>query len=439
MSVVGRMLRVFVLIASVTAFVFLLISKSVIRGRGRHNLPVENRSFGITESFQRADKLLPTLTFPRRVINASGVFNYDMSAPMPIQLLNAISQRELSVAFLGGSVTHQGLMIPVFIALLKEMGYNVSRTNYGIPATGPTFFATCFDEILDRYYSLYVVEFSVNDFESPPSHFQSILERIEQLSSQPGIIIVIHCGLSHWKNQRCQHVGARNHLDVAKKFSIPSVIIGPSLDAYNMTGNNVSSLFKDGTHPNGKGGKMIGEMLFLIIYQLLQDASSHKNLISSPNYIALISKQRHHHDTCWTIQWRANRYLMPFAIRGDWKINIDDKRYIEGKRSWSSTTNNSEIEFIIPCTRDRIYLFYMRNPDKNTAGQVEVLCRAHFTDNWVHVGTVNSYWSPNFRVIGSYSTALNQSAVSKDILFKIKNIGNPSGAISQFKLSSVAC
>ena len=86
--------RVFVLMASVTAFVFLLVSKSLIRGRRRPSLPIETCSFGITESFQRADKLLSTLTFPRRVTNVSGVFNYDMSARMPIQLLNAICQRE---------------------------------------------------------------------------------------------------------------------------------------------------------------------------------------------------------------------------------------------------------------------------------------------------------------------------------------------------------
>lgn len=50
-------------------------------------------------------------------------------------------------------------------------------------------------------HSLYILEFSLNDFESPAYRFQMILERLKQLQGDPGIHIPIYCRLGDWDNK----------------------------------------------------------------------------------------------------------------------------------------------------------------------------------------------------------------------------------------------
>ena len=347
----------------------------------------------------------------------------------------------LSIGFLGGSVTKQGQMIPGFVESLSNIGIKAAVTNYGIPATGPTYFSVCFEEIVTSQHNLFVLEFAVNDFEVPAVHFESIVSRVLAAQNSPGILIIIHCGLKHWKKQGCSHIGAQQHESIATKLEVPAVIVGPALSEYNSTGNNVTDLFRDGTHPTQLGGELIADLLHILTHRFVSYKADHCTGVSIHTRLAFRHKSIHSGPHCWSTRWNSSNFLIPYQMLGDWRFEINNNKYIEGKRSWITTVNASLVEFILPCKQETLRIFFTRNPDENSAGAIEVLRRDD--ENWITLGIINSYWKPNFRVIGSWAHPISINPGIEDTHLRIINHGNPFGntadGISEFRLNAISC
>ncbi len=347
----------------------------------------------------------------------------------------------LSIGFLGGSVTHQGQMIPGFVESLSNIGIEAVVTNYGIPATGPTYFSVCYEEIVNSQHNLFVLEFAINDFEVPAIHFESIVSRLMAAPNSPGILIIIYCGLDDWKKQQCSHIGAQQHESIATKLAIPTVIVGPAISKYDNAGNTITDLFKDGTHPTQIGGQLIADLLHILLHRLVAYKADYCTAVPIHTGLASRHKIMHSGPHCWSTRWDSNNALIPYQIQGDWRLEINDSKYIEGKRSWITTTKASSIEFILPCKQNTLRIFFTRNPDRRSAGAVELLRRDE--ENWIALGTISSYWSPNFRVIGSWDYPIRNNAAIENVHLRIINHGNSLGnntrSIPEFKLNAISC
>ena len=163
---------------------------------------------------------------------------------------------DLNVAFIGGSVTAQGLFLEPLRAYVEALlcgRKRVAALNYGVPASTPAYPAYCLQHMLGetlRAVDVFVIDFGINDLQNPATNFELLLRTILGLEQAPAVVLYDHTSIKH----RAPH---EKHLLLAAKYGAPTFSIVPAPFIQRHNGASAAYLYRDGTHPSEAGAQVI--------------------------------------------------------------------------------------------------------------------------------------------------------------------------------------
>ncbi len=180
----------------------------------------------------------------------------------------AQSGEQVTLAYLGGSITQGGNASPsetncyayLSYEIFKDRfgtGDNVHYVNAGVAGTPSTFGMVRVDkDVLSYEPDVVVVEFAVNDEGKPLNQYiyESLVRRILKSDSQPAVILMFTVfEKGHNAQAHMQKVGEYYQLPM---ISVKDAIF-PEIEAGNMVFKE--DYGKDGLHPDNQGHKLIAD------------------------------------------------------------------------------------------------------------------------------------------------------------------------------------
>ena len=188
------------------------------------------------------------------------------------------NKSEYRLGFLGGSITEGcGASIlskrysSVFTQLMNKRypDKNFIEINGGIGGTPSPFgMFRLKHDILDQNPDMLFIEFAVND---AGANYNSYMEGIIRAArrynpNMPIMILISHCSKFLNTTRDNPHNSVRNHIEVAKSYNIPYVLMGyDMLERITDFGGNDRFFTVDGGHPNDDGYRLYADSMMKAI------------------------------------------------------------------------------------------------------------------------------------------------------------------------------
>lgn len=208
-----------------------------------------------------------------------GIVNSGNSYPLKKAMERAAAGEQITVGFLGGSITQGSLSSSpetcyayLVYQWWKNRFANVNYINAGIGGTTSQFgVARVKDDLLYGNPDVVFVEFSVNDTDN--AHFQETYEGlIRNILKSGAACILIH--------NVCYDTGVsaeRIHAEIGRHYNLPCVSIKPTIYQELLSGALENrAITPDDLHPNDKGHQMLAEAvkyLLETVYSMPADKS----------------------------------------------------------------------------------------------------------------------------------------------------------------------
>ncbi len=182
------------------------------------------------------------------------------------------SKKNITVGFIGGSVTEGNTYSASFVEYLSETypDNNFTQKNVGIGGTTSVFGVHRIDDQLVQYNpDIVFVEFSVNDSSDKVELYSKCMEGIIRkiLRNDAGTLIVfVGTGnstyVSNYENGTLPEIVAA-HMAVAEHYNVPYINVGKELLTHisNSEEDDWYYYFNDGVHINSNGGAFYSDVM----------------------------------------------------------------------------------------------------------------------------------------------------------------------------------
>ena len=186
------------------------------------------------------------------------------------------SKKDVTIGYIGGSVTEGREYSDVFTAYLKETYPENTITEVNAGVGGTTSFLGVYRSERDLFSykpDIVLIEFSLNDNQTKPEFDYSIFGRTVEGLIRKALklnenMIIIQFGITSTpleENFFSKGINPQSHevhMKVAKHYNIPYINAGKIIHD-NIVKNNddISTFWNDSCHPNKKGGKAYADIL----------------------------------------------------------------------------------------------------------------------------------------------------------------------------------
>ena len=191
-------------------------------------------------------------------------------APVEVPTPEPWTENDLTVAFLGGSITEGTGANGLSSGYAAQVGEwfrttytdkNVTVVNAGYGGTGSNFgMFRLYDQVLRKSPDILFVEFAVNDNDYGEyvarKYMEGIVRSALHAKKVPRIIFVYTT--KYWNGFSNMKAA---HREVAEYYGIPSVDVGAVVEERVANGANVYSLLGDGVHPTQTGHNLYAQTI----------------------------------------------------------------------------------------------------------------------------------------------------------------------------------
>lgn len=207
-----------------------------------------------------------------------GVINHGNWYRIHEAMKKAQQKKEISVGFLGGSIT-QGSLSSTPETCYAYLVYqwwekrfedtNIRYINAGVGGTGSDFgVARVENDILQYEPDVVFIEFSVNDLENDffEETFDGLIRKTYNSKSKPAVIIINSVQYDTGINAE------KIHLNIAKTYGIPCVSMKPTIyDALQKGIFTNKEVTPDNLHPNDLGHKLMAENICNLLDKMYEN------------------------------------------------------------------------------------------------------------------------------------------------------------------------
>ncbi|WP_291651119.1 SGNH/GDSL hydrolase family protein [Clostridium sp.] len=326
----------------------------------------------------------------KEMIKNSLVSEGDMSSIIEV-LKKAQSGQEITVAFLGGSITQgcnatkqEDCYASKIYLWFKDTfsNTNVNFINAGVGATGSIIGVHRVQkQVLDKKPDIIFIDFAVNDKSMiyDKVAYESLVRRILSVKNPPAIVEVF---MSNFDGSNVQD----QQIEIGKKYNIPMISFRNTVHSEIEKGNfKWEDVATDEVHPNDYGHFIISELLIDFIKNLLAD-------INKTDNTKIAKKEIDFESTVFGEKYKNgfienNKCLEVSKIKG---FVEDNKGFQIFQDGWKCNLEKGNTAYLsVDIEGKNIFLLYKKSV-KESAGKMEVIVDendpiiidTYFEDGW---------------------------------------------------------